>query len=142
VAQDCKSLDINELEVMLKRLRGRPRKYNNAEALRDRRERLKRAFEGMADDAFTIILSGDEHRIEEALKATCFSDFLDRAAALATIVARATGEEGFPRRYRESQAKYLADAIIASDADSSVRYLRRVYTRLALTSQGDDSAAP
>jgi len=83
----------------------------------------------MTAEAFADVLSGDCQRIEAALVATHFSDFMDRPDALAKMLAPAIGHEDFPGKHRASQAKFLADVVLATDGGTSVRYLRRVFRR-------------
>ena len=87
-------------------------------------------FQAMKPELYNAILFGDLHAIKTALVQTSYSDFLDRPAELAEILHRARNEFAFPAKYRSSQARFFADAIIAKDSDSSVRYLRRVFKRL------------
>jgi hypothetical protein len=86
-------------------------------------------FTWMTEEGFKAVLSGDCDRIEEALTATHFSDFMDRPRYYAEIIARATNEEMFPKKHRSSRALYLADSIIAAGCNSSVRYMRLVFKR-------------
>jgi hypothetical protein len=115
----------------LKRSRGRPPKYYPT-VLAERRRRLAKYFGAMTEEDFGDLLSKDCQRIAVVLLSTHFSEFTDRPIELAAIMVNATQREDFPKRYRASQSVFLADAIIAADCNTSIRYLRRILRRANL----------
>jgi hypothetical protein len=108
--------------------RGRPRKYIR-ELVAERRTGLTAIFEHLLGKAGTTLLLSETSEIAQALGSDPWSEFSQREDQCAEWIKEAVLDPNFPTRKPKSQAKFLADWIIAKDARTSLRYFRRAMRR-------------